>query len=233
MRCAAAGMPTSSSQPMALLARLGVGQAHMGLHGLDQLAADRIERVERGQRVLEDRADLLAADPAHRLVRQVVDALAVEADLAAGDAAGRLQQADDGAPVSDLPAPDSPTTPSTSPASMANETSSSARSDAAAGREFDGQVLDGRAAPSAQPRVQRVAQPVAQQVDRQHHQHQGDAGEDRHPPLAGEQEVVADPDQRAERRLGRRQADAEERQRRLGRAPPGRVRACRSPAPGR
>src|SRR5207248_4906291 len=34
-------------------------------------------------------------DFSHLLRRQIVDAAAVEADLAAGDAAGRLQQADD------------------------------------------------------------------------------------------------------------------------------------------
>ena len=64
-----------------------VGQRQMGLHRLDQLAPDRVERVQRGQRVLEDHADALAADPAHLFGRQVVDALAVEPDLAAGDAA--------------------------------------------------------------------------------------------------------------------------------------------------
>ncbi len=96
MRWAAAGMPTRSSQPMAFAAGLGVGQAGVGLHGFDQLAADGVERVERGQRVLEDRADAPAADLAEWLGRQVVDALAVEADLAAGDAARAFQQADDG-----------------------------------------------------------------------------------------------------------------------------------------
>ncbi len=61
---------------------------------------------------------------------------------------------------------------------------------------------------------------------------QRDAGEDRDPPFAGEQEVVADADQRAERGLGRRHADAEEGQRRLGDDGDAEVERARSPAPG-
>ena len=57
--------------------------------------ADRVQRIERGQRILEDRADLAAADRAHRFVRQIVDAPAGEPDLAAGDASGRIDEADD------------------------------------------------------------------------------------------------------------------------------------------
>jgi hypothetical protein len=48
----------------------------VGADGLDQLIADRVERIEAGQRILEDHADALAADPAHRLRRQIVDAQA-------------------------------------------------------------------------------------------------------------------------------------------------------------
>ena len=44
-------------------------------------------------------------------------------------------------PVSDLPAPDSPTTPSTSPGAISNETSSTASKRAAPRRELDAQVL--------------------------------------------------------------------------------------------
>ena len=61
-----------------------------------------------------------------------------------------------------------------------------------------------------QPRVQRVAQPVAQQVDRQHQDRQRGAGEDGDPPFAGEQDVVADPDQGADQGLGRRYNRPEE-----------------------
>jgi hypothetical protein len=55
-----------------------------------------VQRVQRRQRVLEDRADFPAADLAHLLVRKVVDAQAVELHLASRDAAGRLEQADHG-----------------------------------------------------------------------------------------------------------------------------------------
>ena len=76
--------------------RLGGRQRKMGLDGLDELMADRIERIEAGQRVLEDGADAGAAHLAHLLVGQIVDAPALEADFAAGNAARRFEQADDG-----------------------------------------------------------------------------------------------------------------------------------------
>ena len=74
-----------------------VGFAHRQVRAdrLDQLAADRVQRIERGQRILEDGADLAPAHDAHRFVRQVVDAPAREADLAAGDAPRRVDQPDD------------------------------------------------------------------------------------------------------------------------------------------
>src|SRR5207302_1999710 len=78
------------------LARLAARQRQMGLDGLDELAADGIERIEAGQRILEDGADPGAAHLAHLLVGQVVNAPSFEPDLARGDAAGRLEQADDG-----------------------------------------------------------------------------------------------------------------------------------------
>src|SRR5438105_14954914 len=79
-------------RPRACGARVDI---EMHADGLDELPADRVKRIERGKRILENRADLPAADFSHLLRRQVIDAAAVEADLAAGDAAGRLQQADD------------------------------------------------------------------------------------------------------------------------------------------
>jgi hypothetical protein len=78
----------------------GFLRAHgqVGLDGLGQLPADGVQRVQRGQRVLEDGADLAPADGTHLLVRQVVNALALQQDLTAGDAPGRLQQPNDGRP---------------------------------------------------------------------------------------------------------------------------------------
>jgi hypothetical protein len=66
------------------------------------------------------------------------------------------------------------------------------------------------------PRVERIAQPVAQKVDRQRQRQQRHGREEQDPPLAGEQKALPDADQRAERGLGRRRADTEEGQRRLG-----------------
>src|SRR5690606_37456539 len=78
------------------LARLRLGERQMAADRLGELAADGVERVQRGQRVLEHHADALAANLGHLLGRQVVDAPALQMDLAAGDVAGRLDQADDG-----------------------------------------------------------------------------------------------------------------------------------------
>ncbi len=95
MRRAAAGMPTSCSSSIARLRAARVVQVQMRADRLDELAADRVERIERRERILEDRADPAAADLAHRVVWQLVDAPAVEPDLARGDASRRLEQADD------------------------------------------------------------------------------------------------------------------------------------------
>ena len=76
------------------LARRRCRQIEVGADGLDDLVADPVQRVEAGQRILEDHADPLAADLAHLLRRQIVDPHARQIDLAAGDAAGRIDQPD-------------------------------------------------------------------------------------------------------------------------------------------
>ena len=78
------------------LACLGSAHRQVRLDGLGQLPTDGVQRVERGQRVLEDGADLAATDGAHLLVRQLIDAPAFEHDLTSGNAPRRLKQADDG-----------------------------------------------------------------------------------------------------------------------------------------
>src|SRR6266850_7705507 len=98
-------------------------------------------------------------------------------------------------PVSDLPAPDSPTTPKTSPGAMSNDTSSTAskvprRVGNSTRRFFTSRsgglleepainVLLSRVGPSCSPQlwIQGVAQPVAQKVHGQDQGGQGDAGE--------------------------------------------------------
>ncbi|KAG1255749.1 hypothetical protein G6F68_010119 [Rhizopus microsporus] len=78
------------------VARLRPRHVQVRDDGFRQLPAHRVQRIQRGQRVLEHRADLAAAHAAHLLVGQVVDAAARQQDLACGNAPGRLQQADDG-----------------------------------------------------------------------------------------------------------------------------------------
>ena len=67
-----------------------------------------------------------------------------------------------------------------------------------------------RPAFSSEPRVQRVAEPVAQEIHGEHENGKRDARKDGDPPFPGKQEIVADSDQRAERRGGRRDANAQE-----------------------
>ena len=144
-RCAApaAGMPTSLQQLDGARARLAGVHRQVRLDRLDELAADGVERIERGQRVLEDRADLAPADLAHRLA-------------AAGCRCGRPRAGSAppamrpggssrpmiAAPVSDLPAPDSPTTPSTSPGRDVEAHVVDRDQRAAARGELDAQVAD-------------------------------------------------------------------------------------------
>src|SRR3979490_86589 len=103
-------------------------------------------------------------------------------------------------PVTDFPAPDSPTTPSTSPLAMSNEIPSMARKVLRRGTnstrrsctERTGTVMRSgfrELRRSSQFRVERVAQPVAEQVDGQDQGGQRDAREGDDPPLSCEQAV--------------------------------------------
>ncbi len=56
------------------LARRGFSQGEVGQDGFFELLPDGVQRVERGERVLEDHADLAAADAPQLVVAQVVDA---------------------------------------------------------------------------------------------------------------------------------------------------------------
>ena len=62
---------------------------------LGDLATDRHRRVERGHRVLEDHADVVAADLADLLLADRHEVAAVQSDLAAGDEPAPRQQAHD------------------------------------------------------------------------------------------------------------------------------------------
>jgi hypothetical protein len=74
--------------------RRAVGHAAMRLECERHLRADGQHRVQRGLRVLEDHGDAPAADGAHALGRQPDQFLPGEADGPAGDAPGRIDQAD-------------------------------------------------------------------------------------------------------------------------------------------
>src|SRR5882672_7684701 len=128
-------------------------------------------------------------------------------------------------PVTDLPAPDSPTTPSTSPLAISNEMPSIARSVSRrvtnstprlrterTGTVMRSDTCEGRRA-SSEFWIERVAQPVPEQVDGEDQSRQREAGKGDDPPFACEQIIVADPDQGSERGHGVGHAGAEKRQR--------------------
>ena len=72
------------------------GYVEMGEDGFRELSTNRIERIEAGQGVLENRPDFLAADSSHLFIGQVINAPAAENDFAPGDTTGRVEQSDDG-----------------------------------------------------------------------------------------------------------------------------------------
>src|ERR1700730_13520632 len=94
-------------------------------------------------------------------------------------------------PVTDFPAPDSPTTPSTSPLAMSNEIPSMAcralrrvtNSTLRLRTERTGSVMRSDVCTLALPqlRIERVAQPVTEQVDRKDQSRQRNAGEGNDP----------------------------------------------------
>src|SRR6185312_921985 len=123
-------------------------------------------------------------------------------------------------PVTVLPEPDSPTRPRTSPGATSKSTPSTALATPSLVkkcvrrlRTLSAAVIADRS--SKIPGVQHVAQMVAREVDADDGDRQRHAGEEADPVAARQQELEAVGDQHAERRLGHRHADAEERQRRL------------------
>ncbi len=88
-RSAACGMPTSVEQLDAPLARRLPRDVVVDADGLGELVADRVDRRERRQRVLEDHRDALAADLRHPRVVEADQLLAVELDRAVDDGVRR------------------------------------------------------------------------------------------------------------------------------------------------
>ncbi len=178
----------------------------------------RVERVERGQRVLEDHADPPAAQLAHLVGRQIVDALALRGSISppAMRPGGSIRPMTAGAghrfagarfahhaqhlARHDVetrcrrPRPASRAASGTRPGRF--RTTSSGAVICSFGFSASRSQSPSRLTDSAS---------TSSVID----------GEQEDPPLAREQEVLADADQRAERGLRRRHADAEEGQRRL------------------
>ena len=107
--------------------RLRLADVAVRAHRLDQLGADLVEGMQRGQRVLEDHRDVVAAQRAHLVVVGLQEVAALEQDLAADRrrCCARVR------PITvsdetDLPEPDSPTMPSALPCSTLYETPSTA-----------------------------------------------------------------------------------------------------------
>src|ERR1700692_1868533 len=130
-------------------------------------------------------------------------------------------------PVTDFPAPDSPTTPSTSPLAMSKEIPSMARSALRRVTNSTWRLRTERTDSvmrlvrelrrfSSEFWIERVAEPVAEQVDREDQARQRKARGGDGPPHPGKQIIIADPDQGAERGHGVGHAGSEKRQRRLG-----------------
>src|SRR5215813_376962 len=81
-------MPTMPSSSRAR-ARLRGRHTKVDLRRLGQLAPHREDGVERGHRLLENHADLPAADVTHLGVGKAQQVAALEEDLTAHDATGR------------------------------------------------------------------------------------------------------------------------------------------------
>src|SRR5688572_32131159 len=115
-------------------------------------------------------------------------------------------------PVTVLPQPDSPTSPSTSPGRTAKLTPSTALTTPARVKKWVFKSSTTRVL-SLKTRIQDVAQAVADQVDAHDGGEQRDAGIEADPVLARQHVLEAVGDQQAERGLGERQAHTQERQR--------------------
>ena len=172
MRCSGGGNADLGQQVDGALARRASSDRfEMGPDRLDELVADPVERIEAGQRILEDHADALAADAAQS--PPAADCrCACPTDRSRRRRCGRADRSGRSRPrpVTDLPAPDSPTTPSTSPLRDVERDAVDRVQRAAAGDELDRRGCGRRGRRYRviwQLRIQRVAQPVAEQVDRQ------------------------------------------------------------------
>ena len=136
----ASGIPTRSSSSTARFRARPV-QVLVDLQRLGELVADGEDRGQRRHRVLEDHAELAAADLRQLPVVEPDQLAPVQGDRAGhrGVSGSRPMTASE---VADLPEPDSPTMPSVRPGSRSKSTPRTASHPAGLGREGDAQVAD-------------------------------------------------------------------------------------------
>ena len=88
-------MPTRPSRSIACLRATALETVVVDLVRLDDLGADRVVRVHRGQRILEDHRHLLAPQLAHRVRGGADDLRTVEPDLTGDLGVAPVVQAED------------------------------------------------------------------------------------------------------------------------------------------
>ena len=122
--------------------RLRLRDVAVRAHALGDLRADLVEGVQRGQRVLEDHRDLVAADRAQVVLGRAEQVLAVEAHGAADAGVAGAGQAQHVSEETDLPDPDSPTIPNVCAAIDGVGDAVDGPDEAVLGLEVDLEVLD-------------------------------------------------------------------------------------------
>ncbi len=135
-------MPTSRIRSIAFWRASAFATLLVEDDRLHDLRADGEDRVERGHRLLEDHADVAAANRLHLALGQA-DEVAPRNEMRpvsmlAFDDSSRMIESD----VTLLPEPLSPTMPSVRPSSRRNERSSTARNDAFLGVEVSAEIGD-------------------------------------------------------------------------------------------
>ena len=93
MRRAGSGMPVRASRSIARSRAAPAAEPLVQAEHLADLRADRVQRIERRHRLLEDHGDLAAADRAHLAARLLAQVGTVEHDPAA--ALGAVDEAED------------------------------------------------------------------------------------------------------------------------------------------
>ena len=213
-RVSGAGMPTWCSSSSGAAARAACGAALVHRERLGDLEPDREAGVRGGHRLLEDHRHVLADQPAALARAGCSRSWPSKASRSAVTRPGQGSRPITASMATLLPEPVSPTMPTTSPASTVRSTPSTAWSGPRAVPELDREVADleqRHGAQLLQLGVERVAQAVAEQVEGQHGDQDGEAREGHHPPGA-QHELARVGQHRAPFRRRRLGAEAEEAQ---------------------